>query len=179
MITTPIARRYAKALFESINDDDIVPVRQALTACASACEQSAALRSVFASPLYAFDEKREVLSALTARVGCPSILAKLLLYALQHNRMIFIREISAAFAALADRAAGRLSMTVVSSHALTDAQKKSVKARLEEATRCDVRVSYAVDPALIGGVVVSIGGRVFDGSIKTQLSQWKAALIQE
>ena len=179
MITTPIARRYAKALFESVDGEDVGSVRSALAACATACEESAALRSVFASPLYPFDEKRSVLSALTTRVGCPSILTRLLLCALQHNRIMCIQGISAAFAALADRASGRLSITVISSHALADTQKEHVKARLAEATRRDVEVLFGIDPVIIGGIVVSIGGRVFDGSITAQLSRWKTALIQE
>lgn len=179
MITTPIARRYAKALFESVDADGITPVRQALTAFAAACAQSEELRSVFLSPLYTAEEKRKVLSALATQIGGPQVLSSLLSYALKHNRIVFIQEIAAAFVAMADQATGHLSITVLSSHALTDGQKESMKARLAETTRRDVDVSFDIDPAIIGGIVVNIGGWVFDGSIKAQVSRWKTALIQE
>lgn len=179
MITTPIARRYAKALFESVDADGIEPVRQALTAFAAACEQSEELRSVFLSPLYTAEEKRKVLSTLATQIGGPQVLSSLLSYALKHNRIVFIQEIAAAFVAMADQATGHLSITVLSSQALTDVQKKSMSARLAETTRRDVDVSFDIDPAIIGGIVVNIGGWVFDGSIKAQVSRWKTALIQE
>ncbi len=179
MITTPIARRYAKALFESVDGDRIEPVRQALTSFAMAFEESDELRSVFQSPLYTPEEKRKVLSTLVAQVGGPDILSSLLMYALKHNRIVCIQEIAAAFVALADQATGHLLITVRSSQALPDAQKENVKARLSEATRRDVDVLFDIDSTIIGGIVVSIGGWVFDGSIKTQVSRWKTALIQE
>jgi len=179
VITTPIARRYAKALFESLDRDGVAPARQALTAFAAAYAQSAELRSVFVSPLYPDEEKRKVLSTVLTQIAGPSVLSSLLSYALSHHRIVFIQEISAAFAVLADQATGRLSIEVISSHALTDAQKENLKARLAEATRRDVDASFDVDSALIGGIVMNIGGWVFDGSIKTQVSRWKTALIQE
>ena len=179
MITTPIARRYAKALFESVDKDGIEPLRQALTAFAAAFGESAELQSVFVSPLYTSEEKRKVLSALATQVGGPQILSSLLLYALKHNRIVFIQEIAAAFVALVDQSTGHLSISVLSSQALTDAQKESMNARLAEATRRDVDVSFDIDSAIIGGIVINIGGWVFDGSIKTQVSRWKTALIQE
>jgi len=179
VITTPIARRYAKALFESVDGEGIEPVRQALTTFATAFDESAELRSVFQSPLYTPEEKQKVLSTLATKVGGPHIFLSLLMYALKHNRIVYIQEIAAAFVALADQATGHLSITVCSSQALPDAQKESIKARLAEATRRDVDVSFDIDSTIIAGIVVNIGGWVFDGSIKTQVSRWKTALIQE
>ncbi len=179
MITSPIARRYAKALFESVDRDGIDPIRQALTALAAAFEESSELRSVFLSPLYSAEDKRKVLAALASQVAGPALLSNLLSYALKHNRIVFIPEIAAAFVVLADQATGHLSIVVRSSHPVADAQKESLKVRLAESTRRDVDVSFEIDPTLIGGIVVNIGGWVFDGSIKTQVSRWKTALIQE
>lgn len=179
MITTPIARRYAKALFESVGLDGINPVRQSLDAFAHAYEESSELRTVFVSPLFTTDEKQKVLLELANQTGGPPILSSLLVYALRHNRIVFIREIAQAFATLADHATGHLSVGVTSSHVLTDVQKENIKKRLEGATGKNVEVLFRADSSIIGGIVLNITGWVFDGSVKTQISRWKTTLIQE
>lgn len=179
MITASIARRYAKALFESVDLDAINPVRQSLDAFAHAYEESSELRTVFVSPLFTMDEKQKVLLELARQTGGPPILSRLLVYALRHNRIVFIREISQAFAALADHATGHLSVGVTSSYELADVQKENIKNRLEKTTGRNVEVSFKSNSSIIGGIVLNISGWVFDGSVKTQISRWKTTLIQE
>ena len=107
------------------------------------------------------------------------MLSSLLVYALRHNRIVFIREIAQAFATLADHATGHLAVGVTSSHELTDVQKENIKKRLEGATGKNVEVVFRADSSIIGGIVLNISGWVFDGSVKTQISRWKTTLIQE
>ena len=73
---------------------------------------------------------------------------------------------------------GTLRARVVSAEALSDEQQQAIGASLEKQTGKQVALTVSVDPALIGGVQTEIGGRLFDGSVKTQLKRIEESLTK-
>ena len=83
------------------------------------------------------------------------------------------------FARHADARLGRITAQVGSAVALSDAQCERISASLAKYSGKEVRIEYAVDPALMGGVTARIGGTVIDGSIRTRIERLKQSLLAE
>jgi F-type H+-transporting ATPase subunit delta len=93
------------------------------------------------------------------------------------NRRLFAAEdMITSFRALLARHRGEVSAEVQSAVALTDAQLAALKEKLKSAHGKDVRLDAKVDPALLGGLVVKIGSRMFDSSLRTKLTDLKVVL---
>jgi len=97
---------------------------------------------------------------------------------LEKDRMQYLALIQRDFRQLADELSGTLRAKVTVASALNDAQKSAIGGELEKQTGKKVELTVSVDPALIGGLRTEIGGRLFDGSIKTQLKRIEDTLTK-
>jgi F-type H+-transporting ATPase subunit delta len=89
---------------------------------------------------------------------------------------VALPQVIAAFAALLAEQRGQQTAEVSSAHPLTDVQRTQLTARLTEAGFSNVKLVERVDPALLGGLVVRIGSRLFDSSIKSKLQRLQYAM---
>jgi F-type H+-transporting ATPase subunit delta len=127
------------------------------------------LQNVMASPAIPASRKRAVAAGLADRLGLSRTTRNFLFVLIGHRRMEGLREIVDRFELELDAKLGFLRAEVSSPAPLDQSQQAALTRRLADATGKQVRVKYAVDESLIGGVVARIGSTVYDGSIRGQL----------
>ena len=179
MIKTAVARRYAKALFELLDQSNIEATRGTLNGLSQAIKDSSALRHVVASPAFGVNEKIAVLTELGSRFGCPPVGKAFLGQLVKKNRVGFLADIAAAFAKLVDQAKGTQQVTVSSAAILHQAEQDRIKARLRETLKREVDVTFQTDPSHLAGLQIHIGSTVVDSTIRGRLNAMQSLLTRE
>ncbi len=172
MITTAIARRYAKALIELATQEQAVEkFHDELRAFESIQATYPESTAVFSSPAFTIGAKRELLKEIIDRSAFSRTIANFLFLLLEKKRLSQLSFIIAGYRAFADELSGLLRGTVTSALPLAEEQVDEIRAVLEKSSGKKVLLQVELDPSLIGGVVTKIGDKIFDGSIKTQLGR--------
>lgn len=172
MSTNAIASRYAKALMQVATGHGLVEEYYVeLSLFSEVLASNAETMAALLNPAYRLEAKREIVKALVSRLGISRMINDFFLLLLDKKRIEYLPQITACYRAFADEASGILRSTVTSALPLEEAQVEGIKAALEKTTGKTVILDVATDPLLIGGVVTQIGDKVFDGSIKTQLTK--------
>jgi F-type H+-transporting ATPase subunit delta len=167
-----IAKRYAKALVELGAEEGAVDRFQtALTGVEAVFKASPELVAVLANPAYGVEAKREILKDVILKLDVPATIANFLLLLQERNRLAALGLIVQAYDTLADERSGLVRARVTAAMTLDDTQVEAIRQSLAKMTGKQVQVTVAVDPTLIGGVVTQVGDKVFDGSVKTQLTR--------
>lgn len=179
MVQKAIGRRYAKALFGLLKPSEIQPAKDGLRALAGAYAESRDFRDLLLNPIFSGDQKTSVVRRLAAQSGLPPIAERFLLHVVRKRRIGQLREISDAFAELADRVSNRTVVEVRSARELSDETRASICARLEQVTHGVVDVTAEVDPTLLGGLRIRIGSIIYDGSLRGQLDRLRMVLARE
>lgn len=179
MIKTAVARRYAQALFELLDQSNIASTRLALNGLGDTIKTSASLRHIVASPAFGMDDKIAVLTTLGSRLGCPPVGQTFLGQLVRKNRVGFLPEIADAFAKLADQAKGTQQVTVSSAAALSQADQDRIKTRLREQLRREVDVTFQTDQDHLAGLQIRIGSTVVDSTIRGRLQAMRSLLTKE
>jgi len=173
---TSSARRYAQASYEiALRDDAIDAWSQAFEATASALGDERVSR-VAHSPTVSAAARRDLLVKVAA-VPLPVAFSNLLLLLLQRRRIQLLPQISSEFQRLLDRRAGIVRAVVTSTSALDDAALRSLRVHLEEVAGGPVEIASQIDGSLLGGVVVRIGDRLIDGSVRGRLERLRRQLL--
>jgi len=173
------ARRYARALFALAREEArIDEVRRELDALAALLDSNAELSHAILRPLFPSGERRRALRAVCERLGSSDTVRRFCSFLVDQRRIVELEAIRTAYGALADEAAGRLRARVVSASPLSDAQHERLRRALAERTGSQLELEVEVDASLLGGAVATVGGLVFDGSLRTQLLQLRATLMR-
>lgn len=165
-----IARRYARAIFELADEQgtlDAVATALAATAVFIADERVAA---VLTGPVPR-ERKHELLRGISDSLGAPPMFRDLLLLLADHDRIDHVGAIREVFDGLVDRRRGRIRAHVHSATPLAPDLLAELTRVFGELTGKEVVADVTVDPELLAGIVVEIGGRVYDGSLRTQLGK--------
>ena len=179
MRSSAVARRYARALFSLAEETGSVDgVRAELDALGATLEESPELCHAIFRPLHPGAERRAVLESLCDRLGSSPSVRNFCALLVDQRRVIEFDAIREAFGALADQAAGRTRARVVSASPMTDAQQQRLRRALSSRTASQVELDISLDPALLGGAIASVGGLVFDGSLRTQLERLRGSLTR-
>ena len=177
MRSSAAARRYARALFSLANDgNEIAAVGEQLGNMHALFEDNAELRDALFRPLHPVEQRSAVLRSVCDLASLQSTVKNFMLYLIDQRRLVDFDTIVDEYRRLADEAAGRLRAEIVTSSPLTDEQRGRLERALSARTGQTVELEVKVDPELIGGAVATVGGVVFDGSLKTQLSQLRESL---
>lgn len=178
MIGGVVGKRYATALYELAEEKKATAeVGKNLSELAAAWGVSEELRHVFQNPQFGAEAKRKVVDALTDRLRCHTIVKNTMRMLADRRRLEHLPEIAEAFERLAERRAGRIRAEVVTAKKLPESYYTNLAAKLKQTTGKDVVLVRREDPSLIGGVVTTVGGRVFDGSLKNRLAGLRAQLL--
>lgn len=171
MNTNTTARRYAKALVQLGSEEKKVEkFHSELAAVEAAFAASHELRSVLNNPAHGIEAKRGILKEIVAKLAVSDTVANFLLLLLEKNRLDQLSQIVVSYGIFADEMSGILRPSLVTALPLDDKQVEGIKQALEKATGKKVVLKVEQDTALIGGVMTKIGDKVFDGSVRTQLS---------
>lgn len=172
-----LAGRYAAALFELAQDQDALDaIAEDLHRLWDMIGESADLERLIRSPVLSRDEQGRAVAALAERAGFRP-LTRQFLGVLAHKRRLFaLPDMVAAYDAMLAEHKGEVGAEVVSAVPLSAAQLESVQGHLSAAVGQTVKLSASVDPSLLGGLVVRLGSRMIDASIRTKLHQLELAL---
>ncbi len=174
---TDVGERYAQALFELAKEQgDVRAVEADLKSLKSMRAESADLRTLIGSPTFDADAKARGLAAIADAAGFASTTKKFLGLVAANRRAAALPGMIAAFEQIAAKDRGAVSAEVVTALPLTDAQTRALAASLRTALGRDPEIETRVDPAILGGLKVRVGSRLFDASLKSRLDQLKFAL---
>jgi F-type H+-transporting ATPase subunit delta len=172
MTLSAVATRYAKALADvttaaaGLKPD--VALSQ-LRAFETTLNESRELQNALATPAVPASRKRAVVGRLAEILKLSTIARNFLFVLIDHRRIALLGEILHSFELIVDESQGFARAEVSSPRELTEPQRGAISAQLERLTGKRIRMRFAVDPALIGGVVARIGSTVYDGSVRGQL----------
>jgi F-type H+-transporting ATPase subunit delta len=167
-----VARRYAKALFAlaaKAGKKAPADYGKDLEAFASILESSPDLLKVFANPIITADVKKAVLAGVLGKLSLKPAVANFLSLLADKERLPFVLDVTATYRALLDEAEGVMRGQLVTAYALTEARQDQIKGKLEKQSGKKLVLSFAVDPAILGGVLLKVGDKVLDASLRAQL----------
>jgi F-type H+-transporting ATPase subunit delta len=174
---TAVAKRYAGSLFDlALETKSIAAVEKDLGRVEALIVGSADLSRLMMSPVFSADDQVKAVSAITAKAKITGHVANFLRVAARNRRLFAVPSMIAAFRQIAATHRGEVAADVTSAHALTAAQEKELKETLKSISGKDVAFKVAVDPSLLGGLVVKMGSRQIDTSLRTKLSSLKLSL---
>jgi F-type H+-transporting ATPase subunit delta len=177
MMNTAIGQRYAKALFELASEEgSLDSSRASLERLSEILAQHSELKNVWANPIFSREERRQVFSQVMKRVDAPPGLLRFVDLLVAKNRLAYLPEIIRAFRAMVDERLGRQTILVRTPHELKAEEKAHLQSRLEESLGRQVVLTIETDPALITGIVIQMGSRVIDGSVRGQLNKLRQTL---
>lgn len=183
MTSSAVSSRYANALVDVVtgakSETDPQQTVALLREFAALVRDSTELRNVLASPAVPVSRKRAVVGRLGDRIGFSKIARNFLFVLIDRRRLDSLAEIVDHFEILLDERLGFLRAEVTSAGVLNDEQRSSLVQQLGKVTGKQVRVKYAVDDSLIGGVVARVGSTVYDGSVRGQLRALERRLAAE
>jgi F-type H+-transporting ATPase subunit delta len=172
-----MAGRYATALFELALDNNAVDaVRADLDRFDGLVAESEDLRRLVRSPVFSADAQGKALGAVLDRAGIGGLTAQFLKVITANRRLFAVREMTRVYRALVARHHGEVSAQVTVAEPLSDAHRAAITDALKSVTGKDVGLDVKVDPAIIGGLVVKLGSRMVDSSLRTKLNSIKHAM---
>lgn len=172
-----MASRYANSLFELASEaGSIDAVEKELARVEAMLADSADLRRLVTSPVFSAEDQLRAITAIADKAGYQGLVANFLRVVARNRRLFALPGMIAGFRLLAAEARGEVAADVTSAHALTDDQQAELRQTLKAVAGKDVALNLTVDPSILGGLVVRIGSRQIDTSLKTKLNSLKLAL---
>ena len=176
-IRASLAGRYATALFALATENkSIETVEASLASLSQALNESEELTALTSSPVLSRSDAGKAIAAVASEMKLDDLTANVLGVLATNRRLDQIPALIRAFTTLAAGHRGEVTAEVTSAHPLDDAQVDALKAQLKKRVGSDVSVSTAVDPSILGGLVVKIGSQMIDDSIKTRLNTLSQAM---
>ena len=176
-IQASLSGRYATALFGLARDEKAIDaVSNSLAGLKAALTESDDFRRLTTSPLVGRDEAVKAVAAVAASMKLDTVTTNFLGVLAQNRRLGQLGAVIRAFGQLAARHRGETTAEVTSAHPLEADQVEALKAKLKSQLGRDVAVDLTVDPAILGGLIVKIGSKQIDGSIRTKLNTLAIAM---
>jgi len=172
-----LALRYANAVFELAAEergiDRLATDFQTLKAMLQASPE---LLRLVRSPLFSREEQARGMEAVLARAGTGDLTRKLVLLLAQKRRLFALANVITAFEQLLARHRGEVAAEVTSARELSAAETSELRNILKEKLGREPRITTRVDPRLLGGLVLRVGSRMIDSSLRTKLDSLRAAM---
>lgn len=177
-VVSGVAGRYASALFSlALDARQTGAVADALAKFDALVAESPDLERLVRSPVFSAADQLKALDAILAGVGIDGIAANFIRLVATKRRLFFIREMIADYRKLNDAHRGVTRAEVTSAAALTDANVAALKESLRAASGGrEIDLDTKLDPSIIGGLIVKLGSRMVDGSLKTKLNAIRLAM---
>lgn len=176
-ISAGIAGRYATAVFELAREAKGLATLEAdVAALGVALNDSADLRSVIASPVYSRDEQAGAMAALAKKMKLSGTLASTLGLMASNRRLFVLPQLLAALQAMIAEEKGEVTADVTAAAQLTKAQADKLAASLKKTVGKTVKLNTTVDEDLIGGLIVKVGSKMIDTSIRSKLASLQNAM---
>ena len=172
-----VAGRYANALFELSAEVNLLPAVEAdLGRFADMVAESADLARLVKTPVYSASEQAGAVGAVLDRAGIGGLVSNFIRVVAGNRRLFLMPAIIAIFRIMLATHRSEVAAEVTSAEPLSDRHVAALKAALKDSIGKDVALHTQVDPALIGGLIVKVGSRMMDGSLRTKLNSLKLAM---
>jgi F-type H+-transporting ATPase subunit delta len=176
-IASGMAGRYATALFDLAREANAIDaVKDDLDRFDALAAESADLTRLVRSPVFSEEEQLRALSAVLERAGIGGLAANFLKLVTSNRRLFAVRDMIKAFRALVAEHKGEATAEVTVAEQLKDEQAEALREALKSVSGKDVGLDIKVDPAILGGLVVKLGSRMVDTSLRTKLNAIKHAM---
>jgi F-type H+-transporting ATPase subunit delta len=177
-IVTGMAGRYATALFElALEDKALDQVKAGLDAFDALVQESPDLSRLIRSPVFSSKEQVSAITAILDRAGIGGLAGSFLKLAAQNRRLFAVREMIKQFRKLVAHHRGEVSASITVAEPVSDRYLGAIKDALKSATHGrEVDLAVTVDPMIIGGLIVKLGSRMVDTSLRTKLNAMKLAM---
>jgi F-type H+-transporting ATPase subunit delta len=170
-IQASLAGRYALALFELARDNrQIDAVGASLATLRRALDESEDLRTLISSPLVGREEQARGVGAVVGSLEIDPLTGNFVGVLAQNRRLGQLPNVIRAFGLLAAQHRGEITAEVISARPLDEDQIAAIRQQLRTRMGRDINVDLAVDPAILGGLVVKVGSQMIDSSIRTKLN---------
>ena len=180
MISSNIAKRYARAFFEIAKEDrQYEKYYQELTLFSSILSKNKNLRELLTNPVFNQAEKRAVVDLILQKIDVSNVTTNFLKLLVDKRRIGILPEIESCYRRLMDDALRTIRVNVKTAFPLSSDMSGKLQVRLEELTGRKVEMAVSEDASLLGGIVVGVGDTLYDGSIKTQLNNIRNLLGEE
>ncbi|WP_404424448.1 F0F1 ATP synthase subunit delta [Thalassospira australica] len=174
---TGLQGRYATALFELAQSADALDaVKSDLELLDQAIVESDDLRNVLRSPVISRDVQAKAMAALLDKLGVSDLTKKTVGVLCQKRRLFVLPDVISSYLSMLSAFKGEVTAQVTSASELKKEQIEAVTGALKEVVGATVKVDLNVDPAVLGGLVVKVGSRVFDASLRTKLQKLELAM---
>lgn len=172
-----LAQRYANALLElAENAKALDQVADDLKALHGAMAESADLRVLVRSPLLTRDEQMRAMAAVLDKAGTNDLTRKFVGLVASNRRLFALDAMITAYVEELARRRGEITAEVTSAHDLTDEQTKALTDQIKKIVGAKVTIDKTVDPSLLGGMIVRVGSRMVDSSLRTKLNKMQLAM---
>lgn len=172
-----LTERYAAALYSLASDQNLLDhTVEQMDGLGRLIDESPILRRLLESPLIDVNTAQKAMHAALVEQGFTKIITDFVGVVVANRRLNALRAFVTAFAALVAEKRGIVMAEVTSAHPLTDVQEQALRARLIEAGYGQVNIAKRVDPSLLGGLIVKIGARLYDTSLKSRLQRLQYAM---
>lgn len=174
MIEGTLSRRYAKAVFElAAGREEAVGAE--IDRCLEVCRHPD-LKSVLGNPAFSQERRQSIVAELAARLELSDLTRNFLSLLVTRDRLDGLSSMALHYHGLLDHARGRVNAKVVVSEPLGEERRESLAAVVGRMSGKTAMLTEVVDPAIIGGVIVEVGGKVYDGSVRTQLQSLRQSI---
>lgn len=172
-----VAGRYAAAVFELADEQkkldevaaDMAAIRQMLS-------ESADLRRVVASPVISREDQGRAIAAVLEKAGISELTARFVGVVAQNRRLFALDDMCVAYREILSGRRGEVTAEVTTAQALSDGQRDALERQLRDAVGAKVAIDAHVDETLLGGMIVKVGSRMVDSSLRTKLQRLELSL---
>ncbi len=172
-----VGSRYAIALYDlAQNAKAIEAVEGDLAELATAISTSKDLHALISSPVFTREDQLAAITAILKKAGAYELVQNVTGLMAQNGRLNALQGMIAAFQKMAADARGEVSATAISATELNDEQTRRLRAEIEASVGKAVNLETEVDPSLLGGLIVKVGSRMVDSSLRTKLNKLKLAM---
>jgi len=172
-----LAQRYANALLELAEGAKALDkVADDLKALHTAMAESADLRMLVRSPLLTRNEQMKAMAAVLDKAGADDLTSKFVGLVASNRRLFALDAMITAYLEELARRRGEITAEVTSAHELTDDQTQALTDQIKKVVGSKVTIDKTVDPSLLGGMIVRVGSRMVDSSLRTKLNKMQLAM---
>jgi F-type H+-transporting ATPase subunit delta len=175
--TSGIADRYATALFELARDSSAIDGTAAdLDRLHAMIDESADLRRLLRSPIFSREQQTRAVEAILERAGVSALTRRFVGVVARNRRLFALEAMIGAFRALLAQYRGEITAQVTTAAPLSQRQREMLEDALKSVLGAKVAIDARTDPALLGGMVVRVGSRMVDSSLKSKLDRLQLAM---
>lgn len=167
-----LSRRYTTAVFElAKSEKKLSKLEKDLAEIEAIVRDSKELQRLINSPLISTNEQIAVLKEICKKAGFDSLTMNFLLVVARNRRLEFLPQIVASFRSRIQEEAGQVKAEVISAEKLGAAEIKKIEKEISAKTKKDIQLIEKIDPEIIGGLIIKLGSKMYDYSVRSRLSR--------